>query len=352
MATLDQLNALAAAVPVMNQKAARQASAAKTVGLQQQIGTAQAPPGQTSVRTAQAAAPQATLQQAEIAANTVQQNTQQLTDVAQTGLAAQGAEAEAGLQRQQNAQQLALTSQENQQKIAMSRQDIAMRKRVTGSEQASAQRLQKVGIEVDNKLQIATLRQREQLDRLGGDVKDKIINSRLQFDRDEIGRKFTNDRQLADYALANAKTELEFKEKMREVQQTQERKIQLMEIAEKKMLGALENNWIASERQLDNENRAKIAKMAADMREAIEREKAGSAGRMAMWQAGGTIAGAVAGSFFGPAGTYAGAAAGAAVGGAVGTAAGGYVEGQRDKPDHSTGVAPPPSRPAKTIPRG
>lgn len=333
MPTLQQLDALANQVPVLNKKAAAQGQAQRGTQLQAQIGSAQTPAGQSATRSAQAAAPGVIATEGAAAAKTIEANTAGLSDVAGVALGVQGANADASLARQQSGANAALTATDNANRANAQRNELAMRKRVTGKEQASQQRLQKVGIEVDNKLQVASIRQRKQLESLGGDVKTKILDSRLQFERDDMGRKFTNDRQLADYVTANVKSDIEFKAHAREIEQASDRKLQLMEIAERRLSQSTQQDWQGSEAHLNNENRARIARLAADMRAKIAKEQSASKGRMAMWQAGGMIVGAIVGGVIGTfaapgVGTVAGASAGASVGGAAGTMAGGYAEGE------------------------
>ena len=67
MPTLDTLNALANAVPVLNKKAADKAEANRTYQTKQQVGAATVQPGMSTTRMAQTAAPQAVAQQAHAA---------------------------------------------------------------------------------------------------------------------------------------------------------------------------------------------------------------------------------------------------------------------------------------------
>lgn len=329
MPTLEQLDALANAVPQLNKKAASQASAVKTQQQRQQVGQAQLPPGVSTVRAAQAAAPQAVAGQAQVAVAAQQQTQQQLGQIAQAGLQTVQANDANALATQERTQREQLARQDMAQKLELSRSDLGMRKKVTGAEQAAAQRLQKFGIEMDNRLQLATIRQREQLNRLGGDAKDKILDSRLRFERDEMGRRFSNERQLADYAMANAKTEQEFASKMREMQQAHNRKIQMMEVAEKKLRQAMMQGFTSQQQLLDNQSRARIAKMAADMKEKIRKEKAKATGNAMMIQGAFTVAGAVVGGMYtGGTGTAAGAMVGASAGSAVGSMVAGHQGAQ------------------------
>ena len=330
MATLKQLNALADAIPVMSQKSATQARANQTVQLQQAVGGAQVQPGQNVNRMAQAAAPAAVAQDAATQAQLAQQTTQQLSQVGQLGLQTTATQAQNSLAAQERAQREGLATQQQQQQLNTARADIAMRKKVTGAEQAATQRLSKLGIDMDNRLQLMTVRQREQLTRLGADVRDKILDSRLKFERDDQGRKFSNWRQMADWELANAKTEVAFKDKLREMTQLQERKVQMLEMSERKIMEVIKRGWISAEQQLDNEQKAKLASMAAQMREKIEREKAEARNRASLITGAFTIGGAIIGGWLGSyaGATAPGAMAGAGVGQGVGMMAAGAMNGE------------------------
>lgn len=329
MPTLQQLDALADQVPVMNQKAAKKAQAATSYNLQNQVAAAPAAPGVSLTQAAQTAAPTAVTAHAAPAVQAAQQTQAQLGQVAQVGLQAKQTADSTALATQARANQEEATTADNAARLQAARSDLAMRKRVTGAEQAAARRLQSMGIELDTKVQLATIRQREQLSRLGGDVRDKILDARLRFDRDEMGRRFTNERQLADYTLASARSDIELKDKLREMQQTQDRKVQLLEMAERRIREAIQQGFVAGQQQLDNQHKAKLAQIAADMRKKIQKEKAKANANNAMITGAFTIAGAVIGGVWnGGLGAPAGAMLGASVGQGVGSMVAGASQSQ------------------------
>lgn len=330
MATLDALNKLADAVPQMNARANKNAQAATVVNMQQQIGAAQT--GGANVNTvAQQAAPQLIQQQAQLNQQTTQQNQQALGQIADAGLQAQKMADQSSLASQEIANREELAGRANEAQITSTKAELAMRKRVTASEQQATARLQELGIEQDNKLQMATIRQREQLQRLGGDVKDQILDSRLRFETDDMGRKFSNERQLADWTIVNAKNEIEFNDKLREMQQVSDRNIQLLEMAEQRIRQALTNEFTQEQQTLDNEAKVKLAQMAAEMREKLQREQAKAKNRAAAWQSGGMIVGAVAGGVIGTVFPVVGTAAGASLGATIGGAAGSMIGSQMEQ---------------------
>lgn len=325
--TLEQLNALAGAVPGLNKQAADQAEAARRIQLQQQV--ARAPAAVPTAAAAQAMAPQQAAQQAQTAVAAQQTAQQQAAQIGQMALTAQGAE-----DKQQLAQ-AALTQAEEQagaaqrQSLALSREELASRKRISQADISESNRLQKLGLDQDNHLQLLNLRQAEDLNRIGNDIKQKIFDSRMQFEKDEQGRKFSNDRQLADYTIANAKTVNEFNQRMQALEQASSRKVQLMKSAQAGVERALQQQFTMKEGKLNFEQQKELQQIRDDLAEKIREEEAAAKNRQAQWQAGGTIVGAIVGGVVGSvvpgAGTMAGAAVGAAVGGAAGTAIGGAV---------------------------
>lgn len=319
MPTLDQLNALANDVPALTQKAAQQKQAQQALQMQQQIqGTNIAGSGVSATQAAQAAAPAATNATAQIEGQALQTQQKGLADVGQTALENVTEADKASQATQEQAAQTQLTTQQNQQKMQLVSADLAMRKRVTADEQASAKRLSNMGIEQDNTLQMLTVRQRQQLSRIGGDVKQKIVDDRLQFERDELGRKFSNERQLADYNLATAKTNQDFQLKLQQMSETADRKNQLLQVAYEQINYAMQNGFDSEQQELSNETKAKLIQMKTDADLALQKARAAAGARLATYQAVGAVAGAIIGGVIsGGAGAAAGAAAGSAAGTAV-----------------------------------
>ena len=318
---MTQLASLAQAVPGLNQQAVKQAQAARQVQLQQQLGQAPAAP---ATRTAQAAAPGAAAAAGQIAAAGQQQEQQALTAVGQQAINAQGTADKARLGSAEIAQREAQAGAESAQGLALTREELAARKQISDADIASAQRVSQLGLEQDNRLNVLTNAQKTDLNRIGQDVQQKIFDSRLQFEKDENGRKFSNDRQLADFVASSARTEQQFQKRMGAMQQAQQRKIQLMKIAQSEVLRELEQSQKFSEGAKDFEHQKNLQGIRDRLADKIRKEEAAAKNKAAMWQAAGTIAGAGAGAAIaGPGGYAAGAAAGGMIGGGLGTALGG-----------------------------
>lgn len=318
---LKQLDALASAIPGINQKAAQQAEAARQIQMQRQV--AAAPAGVPATRVAQAAAPGQALAAGQTQLAAAQQTQQQLGQVAEQGLASERTADASALAGKSIAQREQLAGAQQRQGLALTREELAARKQISKDDIASAQRVQKYGLDQDNRLSVLSTKQASDLSRIGRDVKQKIFDSRLQFEKDENGRKFSNERQLADYTAANARTEQQFRERSQTVAQAAERKIQLMKVAHDAVVRKLTQDHQMSEGRLQFEHQKELQSIRDKLAEQIRKEEAAAKNRAAMWQAGGTIVGAAAGSMAGPAG----AMVGASVGGALGTTLGGLAGG-------------------------
>lgn len=154
------------------------------------------------------------------------------------------------------------------------------------------------------------------LQRLDQDAKDELIDRQLQFQQDERGRQFMNERQMADWAVANAKSEEEFAAYKQQAMQMHERKMQMMQTAHAKVSQAIKQNYVIEGQQLDQEQRKRLIEEQRALEQKMREEAAKRAEKQAMWTAAGTIVGTVIGAYFGgPAGAQAGGQAGGAAGG-------------------------------------
>lgn len=301
------LKALAKAVPGLNKQAQQRAQAAAGVGLQQQLGAA---PRQVPARAGaqQLAASQAT-QMGKVAAQTQAAQQQQLAQIGQMGLQQQQQQAQTGLARKGMAQQEQLQRQEIEQKDRLSEAEISNRKRMVEDSIKSAERVQQAGLDYDERLHLLSTQQVKDLNRIGQDVKSKIFDSRMTFDRDEMGRKFTNSRQLADYTISNAQTEQQARERLQLMQQQSHRKVQLLQTMYNKINVALEQEFKKSEQDKDYQLQERLAKAKAGMQKQLLDAQNEAANKQAMIGAAGTIAFA-AGTYFGGPGAGAAAQAG------------------------------------------
>lgn len=274
---LSQLQNLANRLPAANQQVAQGLQAAQDTALQESIRQASPAAGP---RAAQALGAQQAGQTGQTQLQTAQQTQQQLGQVGQLGLQQQATEAQQRLGTQRRA----------------------------GAQEAR-----------DLQSRLAELDQ---------EAKDTLVDRQMRFQEDQAGQTLLNERQLADWAVANAKSQNQFNEWARQTQQLSQKKLYMLEAANKRLLQALSQEAAGEKQKLDQASLKKIAEAQRALQEKLAREKAKAGNRAAMFQAGGTILGAAAGAAIGTfaapgVGTAAGASAGASLGGGVGTAAGG-----------------------------
>ena len=313
MAVTNQLDALAKKVPGQSQQALKQQQEAQKVQLQQQL--AQVPQGASATRAVQQMAPKATLQAGQTALAAQKQEQDTLKQVGQLGLQAQKSQTQQDVADRQLQVQKNIADKQRELGIEVTRSEIASRKKMTAADLASKKKLSDQGLYYDSSLQGATLKQREDLAKLGLDIKEKILDSRLAFELEDGKRKLANERQLADYAIASAKNQQELEKKAQVMQQVSHRKIKMMEILNNRLQTELEREAALGEQKLSQEHKKKLAQLIAENKRRMEREKADAANRAALFKTAGTIlaAGAVAATGGGAAAVmFAGTAGGAA----------------------------------------
>ena len=141
-----------------------------------------------------------------------------------------------------------------------------------------------------------------------------IYDDNLEFQRDELGRTVFNERQLADFAIVSAKSEIEYRQFEQNLRQASERKLKLLQVAQKRILEEMEQSFRQSEQELDQAQALKLAEMKRNIEEKIRREQARARNRASMFQAGGTILGAAIGAYGGAPGAMLGAQIGGGLG--------------------------------------
>jgi hypothetical protein len=288
MATADQIRAAAAGYAATDDAAAKRLRDAQSLVFgqaAQQVG---------SVRQAQAAAPQLVQAQADSELKQADQAAQTQTQAGELANQATQQQNQQTLEAQGTAQGLAQTQQAASQQLGEAQAEASQRIRMTNDEQASAARLQQVGLAYDNQLAFLSRKQRDDLAKLGRDVKDRLFTDRLTFEQDEAGRKFANERQLADYTVANAKSEDELRDKLQQVQQAQQRKEYLIERSYELVGQDLDRRLKQAEQERDQVSKAKILEWQRTLKtqEAARAKKAGVMQNVLQGAAGGAMAGA------------------------------------------------------------
>lgn len=291
---MSALKALSNKLPVANTQLQKQQAAARDIQLQQAVGGA--------------APAAATTQNAQQTATAQTQNAgQQVIQGAQQQVQQQGQIQQTGVQEQ-------------------ARQDQAT---VSGLQQGADQE------KLDNVQKLAQIDQK---------AKQEMYDSRRQFAEDELGRKFTNERQLADYALLRSKSQEDWLQYQQQTDKLNQRNMQLLQAAQQKLSSQLEyeNKAVnqlkdqALKKNLTAQQQAAAQKMLQEklqlrnalaqkqyaLAASLQKKQADAANRHAKNAAIGTVAGAVIGGALGSVvpglGTVLGASVGASVGGALG----------------------------------
>lgn len=227
-------------LPAASQKIASGIQAARDIQLQQAV--ARAPTGAAIAPAAQQTAAAAT---------------------AQTG----AQQVDAAKQMVQQAGQLG--------QLKLGEQQMAAQQKVAQQQQAARQQ------EITNA---------ERLGRLDLAAKKELYDSEIQFKKDESGRTLFNERQLADYAIRNARSEEEFKKYAQDAQILAKRDLQATETAFNLIMEDLKQRWSLAEQRQDQAAKEEIARIEREARLAMEKKRAKAASKAAMWQAGGQLA--------------------------------------------------------------
>jgi hypothetical protein len=326
--TLDALNSLAGQVPGMNERALRQTQAARDIALQKQIGAA--PTSGVIPQAAQQVATQRALQAGQDIIRQRQQAAQQAAQI-------QGATfKQKQRQQQMQIEQDKLDAQRRQEEAELKQfqelklQERESRAQLLDEEIAAEEALARYDIEQDNRLQLMTLNQRKDLNRIAIDAKEKMADEWLRFKKDEQGRKFTQSRQLAAWNLYDARDRQDFDNRMSNMMNAFNQKTKILEHSQAQITAVIKRGFIKEQDDLDHEMKKKLAKMKHDIEMEKRRIAAEANNTMGMWRQGGKIIGTVAGGVLG--GIYggpAGAAAGATAGGGVGEALGSSLGAQQ-----------------------
>lgn len=170
----------------------------------------------------------------------------------------------------------------------------------------------------------------EKLNALSSNAKQRILDDNLKFKIDEGGRALLNTTQLADWAIMNAKSDVDLAGKMQSIEQAYNKKIQVMQAAANRLEQIAKQGYYSDKQKLDGEAKINLLKKSQDIKMQIESDRAKKASKLAatsgLFSAVGMGIGFVLG---GPAG----AALGGSVGGAVGTTYAGQSESTQKKVD-------------------
>ena len=271
---------------------------------------------------------------AGITAQSQQQNLQtqaglagQLLGAGQQALQAKTFGQQSALAEQQQLNTSQINDMQRQGLLRQNSEQLRSAKQLQKAELDAQKRLASKAIEHDNRLSFLTRKQREDLAKLDGYLKNQIFDNRMAFSYNNAGRRFADQRQLADYMVLSAKNEEQLRNQLREMTQAAQRSQQVLQHAHNMLTERLKMEFKRAESQKDQALLLELEKRKQALEKKMARKRAKASATNSMIVGAFTIAGAVAGSFI-PGGTVAGATLGASVGAGVGQAVAGQQGAQ------------------------
>lgn len=314
----------------LNDQASKQTAtgqAANGVQVQQALTAGPTVPGVGTKTTAQQMSPQIVQANAQVATQANAANIAATQEASKQVLQTAANQQQQQLKDQQVADEAEISNLQRQGKLKQNSAELDSAKRIQDQELGAQKQLSVAGTAFDNNLSFLTRKQREDLSKLGNLTRQQLFDSRLQFAGDENQRKFTNMRQLADYATAASASDEQLKGRLQIMQEAYEMESIVLEAANKKITQQLELEMRRAEQSKDNALALELAQRKAALERKMARKRAQAAGIGNIISGTFTIAGAVAGGIVGAAAGGVGAAPGAAIGSQIGSAAGGAVAG-------------------------
>jgi biopolymer transport protein ExbB/TolQ len=157
---------------------------------------------------------------------------------------------------------------------------------------------------------------------LSNNLKQDIFDKQTQFQKDELGRTYWNERQLADWKIKQVKSDEELAEFEQNISQEFEKKMALLQASEKSIRQRLEQEMQKSEQEQDQALMQRLQTAEIELQRKQQKAQARAAQNSAMLGALGTLGGmAIAGGIIYTTGGV-GAPAAAAIIGASGTGGG------------------------------
>ena len=115
--------------------------------------------------------------------------------------------------------------------------------------------------------------QKRKLENIAMELGNNMMQERRDFSKKKKTTAFNNERQLADWTIANSKTEIEFQSRMREISQASQRKIQTMEFINKRLKIAEDQLATATMNKETRAMKVKISRAKAALQEKLRREQ-------------------------------------------------------------------------------
>lgn len=164
----------------------------------------------------------------------------------------------------------------------------------------------------------------QMLNNLDSQLKVKLVDEQMSFQKDELGRTLFNERQLMDYKMQTAKSDLELRDFEDKFRQASDRRLMLLKAAQAKLQQEATQSYAAGQQKLDQQTKERLARASYELKEKIRKEQARQANSASMFSAGGALAGAIAagvivGTGGGAAPLIAAIGGGASIGGGLGS---------------------------------
>lgn len=205
-----------------------------------------------------------------------------------------------------------------QQAVDTAKQNVAV------NQQAGGMALQQKQADIQQGLQAlrrgqdtAQLTDEQQFANISEAAKREMFDSRMQFSKDEQGRSYMNERQLADYALTHARNVDQLRDYTQTAEQLQARKSQALEAAQARIDQELQFQSSLSNQQQDQALKQRLVEAKRALEQKIARDRANAANRAGTFGVVTGLAGAAAGAAMtggSPAGAMIGYQAGSAIG--------------------------------------
>lgn len=128
---------------------------------------------------------------------------------------------------------------------------------------------------------------------LGTEVKTKLYDKAMQFQKDELERTRWQTSQLMDYAVRKNRRWQDLRQVEQKVGQMQQRRMTVLKTAQARIKQSIEQEFAKTEAIANRDLQDRLVKAEAEINRRIKQAKADAAEEGAMWEAIGTGLGAV-----------------------------------------------------------
>lgn len=157
--------------------------------------------------------------------------------------------------------------------------------------QEQAMEKQQALAKTQQSLQQQARKNEQLLNDLGGQVKTRLYDKAMKFQKDELGRTIWSQTQLMDFATKKAKRWQDYRNTELKVAQMQKRRMTLLKTAQAKIQQSLEQEFMKTEAVANRDMQLRLTKAKAEIDRRIKEAEAKAAEESAQWQMGGQIVG-------------------------------------------------------------